>query len=97
MRKIGTISSALGFIYIGVIWIIYQMDQGLAYEINKYWPAIFILIGIEFIISSFRKSQEGTSFNWICILVIIALIISSFVMKISLYDFNFDGFYRYFD
>lgn len=88
MRKVGSISASLGFIFLGVVWIIYQSDPQGAYYLSKFWPGIFILMGIEFIIESLRRDDKKASFNWLCILVIIMLGFSLLIMKILISDFT---------
>lgn len=88
MRKVGSISASLGFIFLGVVWIIYQGDPGFAYYLSKFWPGIFITMGVEFIIESLRRDDKRASFNWLCILVVIMLVFSLLIMKmlVSSYD-----------
>lgn len=90
MRKFGNISTALGFIFLGVVWIIYQNNKVLSYEVIKFWPCIFILIGLEFIIESLRKNNVRSKFNWICILVVIMLIFSSLIIQMVVTGFSGD-------
>jgi hypothetical protein len=58
MRKIGSISSALGLIFLGAWMIIRRTNEGLAIEIFKWWPVIFIILGFE-ILFSFNKRDEN--------------------------------------
>lgn len=88
MRRFGNISTAIGFIFLGIVWIIYPNDKVLAYDIVKLWPGIFILIGLEFIIDALRRSNIKSKFNWVCILVVIMLIFSYLIIQMVVTDFN---------
>mgnify|MGYP001197140449 CR=1 FL=1 len=59
MKKMGTVSFALGLIYYGVWLAMKNTSTTIANELFKLWPVIFIILGIEILISS-RKSMEGT-------------------------------------
>lgn len=78
MRKVGTISIALSFIFIGVTLLISKFDSQLAYSIFKFWPVIFIALGLEFIIPAVMDKEEigvpKRKINlWIILIIIIFL------------------------
>lgn len=58
MRKVGTISSAVGFIFLGIWMIINQRNASLASKIFEWWPVIIIILGIEILVS-FHNTEEG--------------------------------------
>jgi hypothetical protein len=72
MRKIGTITSSVGLIFIGIWMIININNPELGKQIFMWWPGIFIMLGVEILIRVTR-TQEGSriGFNYITILVIV--------------------------
>lgn len=94
MRKAGTITSSVGLIFLGVWMIINKSNPQLGREIFKWWPAIFILLGVEILILSSKKSTEGKlQFNYIVIPVIIVFLITNAVQG---FIYRFSGNVRYF-
>lgn len=106
MRKVGTITSSLGLIFLGVWMIINKSNPQLGREIFKWWPAIFILLGAEILIlHSMKKEEEKLQFNYIIIPIIIVFLITNivqgFIYRLSGNlnyfgkDFNFDNFIKF--
>ena len=71
MRKVGTITSSVGLIFLG-IWIIINMNNPeIGKQIFIWWPGIFILLGVEILIQTTRKRKlDRTQFNYFTILII---------------------------
>lgn len=71
MRKIGTITSSVGLIFLGIWMIINMNNPEFAKQIFIWWPGIFILLGVEILIQV-TKRQEGDRirFNYFTILII---------------------------
>lgn len=88
MRKIGSLSTAFGFIFLGIVWILYQHDRVLAYNILKFWPLIFVFVGLEFLIESIKGKRVKPKFNYTYIVVIVILVFSSLIMQITVTNFN---------
>jgi len=71
MRKIGTITSSVGLIFLGVWMIINMNDPELAKQIFIWWPGIFILLGGEILIQVTKKQEKDRiQFNYFTILII---------------------------
>lgn len=71
MRKIGTITSSVGLIFIGIWMIININNPELSKQILMWWPGIFIILGVEILINVTRTKEGSRSgFNYITILVI---------------------------
>lgn len=71
MRKIGTITSSVGLIFLGVWMIINMNDPELAKQIFMWWPGIFILLGGEILIQVTKKQEKDRiQFNYFTILII---------------------------
>lgn len=92
MKRVGTITSALGFIFLGVWLILRNVNLSLAEQIIKWWPILIILFGLE-IIFLFNNKKEGEKigFNFLIILFIIVFIFTSAyvnVLKLIGKDFN---------
>lgn len=81
MKRVGTFTSAIGFIFIGVWMILRNVDKAFSSEFFKWWPIIIILFGIEIIFLYGRKGrEEKLGFNFLVIpLIIIFLIINAVV------------------
>lgn len=77
MKKIGTISTAVGFIFLGTWMIIRRINPAYGNEIFKWWYLIFILFGVELLVNYF-KSKSNTEiksgFNYLFILVVAILL-----------------------
>ncbi|SKA89303.1 hypothetical protein SAMN05443428_109107 [Caloramator quimbayensis] len=106
MKKVGTITSSAGLIFLGVWMIINKSNPQLGREIFKFWPAIFILLGAEILIlHSRKKEEEKIQLNYIIIPIIIVFLITNayqgFIYRFSgnlKYfgkDFNFDNFIKF--
>lgn len=105
MKRIGTVTSAIGFIFIGIWMILRNVDKALAKQFFNWWPITIVLFGIEIIFFYGRKrGNEEIGFNFLIVPVFIAfLIINVFVrlgndinflnngIKIDLKDFNIDS------
>lgn len=71
MRKIGTITSSVGLIFLGIWMIINMNNPELGKQVFMWWPGIFIILGVEILIQVTTR-QEGarTQFNYFAILII---------------------------
>jgi hypothetical protein len=75
MKRIGTISSAAGLIFLGVWMIISRTNAAAGVEMFKWWPIIIILVGVEILIHFSRKDDgERVGFNWVIIPVVFIFI-----------------------
>lgn len=87
MRKIGTISAAAGFIFLGVWMIISKGNPQLGDEIFKWWPLIIIILGVE-VLTSFkgdRENEKKTGMNGLIIPVIIIFLCVNGFQGVSYY------------
>ncbi|EYE87812.1 hypothetical protein Q428_11440 [Fervidicella metallireducens AeB] len=74
MKKIGTFTSAIGFIYLGVWMIINKSDPQLGELIFKFWPVLIVGVGLEILFQLAVKNHEKIGFNPLIILVLIAFV-----------------------
>jgi hypothetical protein len=74
MRRIGTISSAAGLIFLGVWMIISKTNPVLGEEVFKWWPAVIVVLGIEVLFQFSRKEGEKTRINFLIIPVLLVLL-----------------------
>jgi hypothetical protein len=71
MKKVGTITSSVGLIFLGIWMIINMNDPELAKQIFIWWPGIFILLGVEILIHVTKKHEgDRREFNYFTILII---------------------------
>ena len=75
MKKAGTISSAAGLVFLGVWMIINKSSPSLAYEMFKWWPALFIIFGLEILFTYGENREKKPGINFIIIPVIIIFLI----------------------
>lgn len=106
MRKIGTISSAAGLIFLGVWMIISKTNPPLSEEVFKWWPLVIVVLGIEVLFQFNKKEGERTGINFLIIPVLLVLLsvniyhgvksgIGDLVKNIDIgkiTDINIDGF-----
>ncbi|WP_057976037.1 LiaI-LiaF-like domain-containing protein [Caloramator mitchellensis] len=71
MRRIGTISSAIGFIFLGIWMMLEKTNPQVANSVFKFWPVLFIILGAEVIAINSRKIDEKIGFNPLIIFVIL--------------------------
>ncbi|MCY6485453.1 DUF5668 domain-containing protein [Clostridium aestuarii] len=91
MRKIGTITSSAALIFLGIWMIIYENNPILGKSIFKFWPVIFIILGIEMLlIMKSSKENEKVRINYLIIPVVIIFLAVNGFMSISS-KVNVDG------
>lgn len=90
MRKIGTITLALSLIYYGIWMALRNINISIANELLKWWPAIFILLGIEVLLYSGKISNvRKAGFNvGVLFIILLFLITNIFFAK---YDDTFNS------
>ncbi|MHC1686013.1 MAG: DUF4097 family beta strand repeat-containing protein [Clostridiaceae bacterium] len=77
MKKVGTITIAVAFIFFGIVLLISKLDPQYGYSIFKFWPSIFILLGGEILYYLNRYGrEEKIRFNFLIILVVIMYVIA---------------------
>ncbi len=91
MKKIGTVSLALGLIYYGIWLIMKNTNPVIANKIFKWWPIIFIMLGIEILVH-FRISTESIKHNFNIGIIFIILIFFFTNVYYDTYDFLDKGF-----
>lgn len=74
MRRIGTISSAAGLIFLGVWMIIIKTNPALGEEVFKWWPLVIVVLGIEVLFQFSKKEGERTGINLLIIPVLLILL-----------------------
>jgi hypothetical protein len=93
MRRTGTISAAVGFIFLGVWMIISKSDSQLGEQIFKWWPLIIILLGAE-VLLSFRgdgEYEKKPRFNGLIIFVIFIFLMINTLQGAFNYFTGFTG------
>ncbi|AWZ49019.1 hypothetical protein C3495_09445 [Clostridiaceae bacterium 14S0207] len=73
MKKVGSITSAIGFIFIGLVLGIRCINLNIAYFMSRFWFILFIILGIEVVYANKRRDKYKAQFNY---LIILAFIIS---------------------
>lgn len=81
MRRVGTITSSVGFIFIGIWLMLRNFSYDVSVEMIKWWPVLIILFGVEIIfLNNMKKENEKVGFNFLIIpLTIIFIGINAFV------------------
>jgi hypothetical protein len=93
MRRIGTISSAAGFIFLGVWMIISRNNPDLGDAIFKWWPLLIIILGVEVLVNFSLEKPEGkrARLNLLIIPVIIIFLSVNAFQGISYYFSGVNG------
>lgn len=94
MKKVGTVTSAIGFIFVGTWLILRNIAFEFSGEIIKWWPLLIILFGVEIIVLHNGKKEENrVGFNFLVIPMIMVFIgINAFVVVESRLPKGFDIF-----
>lgn len=74
MRRVGTISSAAGLIFLGVWMIISKTNPILGEEVYKWWPLVIVVLGIEVLLQFSKKGEERSRLNFLVIPVLLVLL-----------------------
>lgn len=75
MKKIGSITSAVGLIFYGIWLVLKNCNYTLAMEFFKWWPIIFVILGIEIIFYvNKRIDDKKPKLNYFIIPVILVFI-----------------------
>lgn len=85
MKKVGTVSAAIGFIFLG-IWIIFTyIDKNLADQFFKWWPTIIIFTGLELLYFLKRcPTDEKPKFGGLIFVVVIVFLIINVAQTVYL-------------
>lgn len=93
MKRVGTLSSAIGLIFFGIWMMLNQSYTSLARLLFKCWPVIFIIIGLEILVYfNSREDNKRVGFNPLIIFVILLFVFSNIFIGVK-DDFTgiFDG------
>lgn len=83
MKRVGTMTSALGFIFLGVWLLLRNVNLSLAEQFIKWWPILIILFGLEIIfLFNNRKKGEKIGFNFLIIPLIIVFTFTNLYVNI---------------
>ncbi len=88
MIKIGRITLALTIIAIGVIGLISIVDSTFTKILSMYWPVIFVVFGIEIIVTSFFKKEKRLSISSFFCALLLAFI-SSYYFDVQTFDWSY--------
>ncbi|WP_373899328.1 LiaI-LiaF-like domain-containing protein [Haloimpatiens sp. FM7315] len=93
MKRIGTVTTAVSLIFYGAWCIFKNFNYDLAMEIFKFWPLIFIFLGIEFLHFSRKNYEEDRrpKINYFIILVVIIFLNTSLYYNVKNRTISFFG------
>jgi hypothetical protein len=75
LRRVGTMSTAVGFIFLGIWILINQRDAAQGSMLFKWWPVIIVILGMEILSKSNRHEENSKrGFNPLIIFVIAAFL-----------------------
>lgn len=84
MKRIGTITAAVGLIFLGVWMLLLRTDAQLGNRIFSWWPILIVILGMEVLIFGGRRSGERRpGFNFLIIPIIIIFICVSMFQGIT--------------
>lgn len=85
-HRIGTITLGCLLITFGVLFLMRLFFANITYEmIFKFWPLIFIFLGIEILIANYKQKDDPLVYDKTAFSLII--ILSFFAMGMSIVDF----------
>lgn len=97
MRKIGTITAAIGLIYYGIWLAARNIEPQIANYIFKFWPAILIILGVEILLTTRDEEGRKNGFNVGIIFVILLFLFTNIFygvpagIKSIVSKFNYDS------
>ena len=66
-KRVGSVTFGLTLVVFGVLFLLSAFIRSLNYlEIIKFWPVIFISLGIEMLVHAFSKDAEKTKLDVPC-------------------------------
>ncbi|ADL53445.1 LiaF transmembrane domain-containing protein [Clostridium cellulovorans] len=79
-KSVGNISTAIGFILLGIMMLLRQSNIEILKNIMVFWPIILVVFGIELLIEAKRlKENQVIKFNkGFILLVILAMVIDGY-------------------
>lgn len=93
MKKIGTISFSIGLVYYGIWLALKNFNSYFADWIFKFWPVIFIILGIEIFILRNKGDLEGRKYGFnVGVIVIICIFAITNVFFGITHSFNIRNF-----
>lgn len=82
-HRVGTVTCGLMLIIYGILFLVHMAVPTLNYLIIfRLWPIIFIMLGLEILISSMGKNQDSRKFvyDFPAVLIIIMLMVFAMIM-----------------
>ncbi|KYH35477.1 hypothetical protein CLTEP_06530 [Clostridium tepidiprofundi DSM 19306] len=81
MRKVGTLTASVGLIFLGVWMVVNKNNPEIGAMVFKFWPAIFVVLGIEVLIAANKKDNKVVNrINyWVIPVIILFLIVNVFI------------------
>lgn len=87
-RRVGTFSLGLVLLLMGILFLLHLFVPALNYiAIFHLWPCVLIILGIEIIVSLFRKAETAFKYDFAAIIIIFSMI--AFSMCMAFMDFIF--------
>ncbi len=88
-RRVGTFTLGICLVFMGALFLVHLFLPALDYlVIFHLWPLIFILLGMEILISSLRSPQQKFQYDFAAIFIILLLI--CFAMGMAGLEWIFD-------
>lgn len=83
-RRVGSITCGIVLILFGVLFVLHMIMPLFTFTfIFKLWPLILIFLGIEILISNFRKTEENLKYDGAAIFLILILALFSMGMGVA--------------
>ncbi len=87
-RRVGTVTLGAILILYGIAFLLHSFIEGLPYYlIFQLWPVIFVTLGIEILISSFRFKEQEFKYDFAAIIIICILVV--FAMGMAWLDWMY--------
>lgn len=87
-RRVGSVTFGLTLICFGIMFLIHIAVPAFRYDvIFRFWPIVFILLGIEILVENHKSNQEGCRFVYDFPAVVMLVLMLFFAMMLAAMDY----------
>lgn len=88
-RRVGSVTFGLTLILFGILFLVHTMAPSFDYEvIFQFWPAIFILLGVEILVENHKSNALNCKFIYDFPAIIMLILMLLFAMVMAAAEFS---------